>query len=190
MKKKENTKQGLNYETLIFNVENNLENLTSDDSTMNMIPKIQEQTTKITEYLAYVDQVEIPVAFTGFMMILQTGGYLKGVQNRKINMQGYELTKRKVIEAMKKTQCDFTLRTIARVNREIIAKIAYATKTIGNLYSQYKIYNNLIIQKEEDIQLNHAIYCTDFQRENPNTPPEVLNFLANREISRKAKNKK
>jgi len=120
-------------------------------------------------------------------LILQSGGYLKGVNNRKVTVIDYELTKRKLVAAAKAVKCPYTLRTIARVNRDTIALVAEKFNAPGNLYSQYKVHNPNILKADPKMQLEHAIYCTDFQRENPNIPQEVLSFLSTREVKRKEK---
>lgn len=188
MKKKtltNNTNTAKTLDDIIEKVEKNLDLYEIMNNEVDQIQSIKDTTMKIVQQISLAEHIDVDLAFISFALLLQSGGYLKGVTNRKILIGDYEFSKKKVILAMKTVKCVYTLRTIARVNREIIAKIAKKMKYPGNLFSQYKVRNPDILKKSEEVQLEHAVYCTDFQRENPSTPEEVLNFLLNREIKNK-----
>lgn len=186
-KSEKSEKKQMSYEEVVIKLENKLKDYTYTDSALDQTKSIKDYTIRIAETIAKNDQTDIETVLLAISMILQSGGYLKGVNNRKVCLQDYELHKKKIISSMKSNRCPYTLRTIARVNRDFIAKVARKTRTVGNLYSQYKIYNPEILKENEETQFEHAIYCTDFQRENPVIPTKVLNFLSTREISRKNK---
>lgn len=120
--------------------------------------------------------------------ILQSGGHIRGVTARKVYYGDWDLTKKRLVSVLSTARCNCTLRAIARAHNKIIAKIAMQKRIYGNLYPQYKTYNPNIIQESEEIQLQHAIYCVDFQKDNKDAPLEVLQFLNQREIEKKNKN--
>lgn len=181
----------LSYEQLIENINTENQEYQDVEKEEDLEPYVREQTLRLIKQIALNEETEPETVFIAFAAILQSGGYLKGVSNRKILLtdKKFELTKRTIINAMKITKCGCTLRTIARHNRELIAEIAFKRKIPGNLYTQYKIHNPEILKQTPEEQWIHAKYCTDFQRENPNAPFEVIKFLSTREIKRKEKSK-
>lgn len=168
----------------------NIKEYQSKTNITDQIPLIKEATSRIIYHINIADQADLDIVLIAVALLLQSGGYMKGVTNRKILVSDYELSKRKVVLAMKSTRCPYSLRTIARANRDLIAQIAKEMEAPGNLYSQYKIYNPEILKQNEETQLSHAIYCTDFQRENSKAPQEVIRFLSEREFNYKNKSNK
>jgi len=179
----------INYEQLINKVNTENQEYECEDPEQNMIPYVKEHTLRLIKQISLMDQIDPQTVYIALAILIQSGGYLKGVSNRKAYLidKNYELSKRTVINAMKASKCNCTLRTIAKFNRDTIAEIAYKRKIPGNLYTKYKINNPDILKASIETQWQHAKYCTDFQRENPNLPIEVLRFLSTREIKRKEK---
>lgn len=86
---------------------------------------------------------------------------------------------------VEQTECKFTLRNIAKFLRNKIVNVAKKYGIPGNLYSKFKSENlNLIANNSQSENLKIAIYCTDFQKDNPDAPPIVREFLASREGAR------
>ena len=143
---------------------------------------------KLVDRLAHTEQVDFNHAFLGICTLLQTGAYLKSVTNRKVKIADKEFTKRSLLFVMDQTQCKYTLRIVARFIRDQIADISYNYRISGHLYARFKIENaTLIASNSDEENRTLASYCTDFQIDNPNTPEQVRQYLANREIARSKK---
>lgn len=152
-------------------------------TTENKIDEIalRKTTTQLVTTIAAIKQITFDHALIGLAALIQSGGHLRSVQNRKIRIKDVEFTKKDLLFASDQINNPFTLRTIARGINKTIAAIAIQMKIPGNLYSQFKIENPNhrpdFIQTET---LKIAVYCTDFQYENPDTPEIVKVFLSNR----------
>ena len=71
---------------------------------------------------------------------------------------------------------------MAKSVRKTIALIAIKYKIPGNLYAKFQLENvDLIVKNSKETNIKIAAYCTDIQRENPETPEIVTQFLLNRE---------
>lgn len=153
--------------------------------------QIRQFLIRVIQKVADTHKVNFDHALIGFCALMQAGGYLKSVTNRKITVGGIEFSKRTILYAMEEISCKYTLRSLSRYNRAIIAKVAKKYNYPGHLYARFKIENpNLIANLPSEEQEYYARYCTDFQIENPDTPPLVREFLANREKSRNYSSKK
>lgn len=136
-----------------------------------------------------IDNITFEFAAIGICALMQSGAYLKSVPNRKITINNHEFTKKTLITASDLINNKYTLRSIARNLRKTIAKVAYEYNIVGHLYARYKIENaNSIANNDTEINKKIAIYCTDFQIENPDTPIVIREYLANREKNRALKN--
>lgn len=151
---------------------------------------IRQTVIKLANKIATSEQTDINHALIGMCALFQTGAYLKSVTNRKIRVAGKEFTKKSLVYSAELTECKYTLRTLARYLNKIIVQIGYKYGIPGHLYSRFKIENaNLIANNTPQDNLILSVYCTDFQIENPDTPPIVREFLVNREKTRKTNNK-
>lgn len=153
--------------------------------------QIRQVLIRLIQKVADTHKVNFDHAHIAFCALMQAGGYLKSVTNRKITIGGVEFSKRTILYAMEETSCKYTLRSLSRYNRVVIAKVARKYNYPGHLYARFKIENpNLVANLPPDEQNYYARYCTDFQIENPDTPPLVREFLANREKTRNYSSKK
>jgi hypothetical protein len=150
----------------------------------------QENLVKTIKLVSDTQQVSPQVVMIAIAEILQSGGHIRGVSIRKAQVGNWEFSKKDLINALSTIRCNCTLRAIARANNKIIAKISKQRKIHGNLFPQYKSYNPKIITENETTQLEHAVYCVDFQKDNQDAPEEVLKFLNQREIDKKTKRTK
>lgn len=144
---------------------------------------------KMINHIAETEDIEPIVAVLGVSEIFQSGGHIRGVSMRKAVIGNWDITKKRLINTMSILRINCTLRAMARSHRDLIAKAAKIRKIYGNLYPQYKIFNPKIISADEETQLNHAIYCVDFHKDNKNAPQEVLEFLNQREVDKKSRKK-
>lgn len=147
----------------------------------------KESLERIVRHIAKNEDVEPFIVVMGITEILQSGGHIRGVTMRKAIIGNWDITKKRLINIATTLRINCTLRAMARAHKDTIAKMAKYRKIYGNLYPQYKIYNPKIISADEETQLNHAIYCVDFHKDNKNAPQEVLEFLNQREIDKKGK---
>lgn len=152
---------------------------------------IIEKATQIVQKYAMIEGIPFHFALIGICGLFQSGAYLKSVTNRKIKFSNKEFTKKSLLFAAEQVDNKYTLRKIAKALRYTIARVAYYYNIPGHLYSRYKIENaNYIAQCSPDKIRELSTYCTDFQLENDHTPPEIREYLANREKNRSITNKK
>lgn len=150
--------------------------------------QIKNKVIQITKKLSILEQTTFDHALIGICALMQSGAYLKNVINRKIKLGKVEFTKKNLLFAADQVDNRYTLRIIAKFLRKIIATISNKYSIPGHLYARFKIENaNLIAQSDPETVKQYAIYCTDFQIENPDTPPIIREYLANREKTRKYK---
>jgi hypothetical protein len=151
--------------------------------------EIRKTANELIHKYSKIDNITFEFAAIGICALMQSGAYLKSVPNRKININNHEFTKKTLITASDLINNKYTLRSIARNLRKTIAKVAYEYNIVGHLYARYKIENpNTIANNDTEINKKIAIYCTDFQIENPDTPIAIREYLANREKNRALKN--
>lgn len=144
--------------------------------------QVREYLIRLIDKLASINKVEFDLARLGYSAVMQAGGYLKSVTNRRIIIGNVEFTKKNIIYASEELGNKYTLRAIARYDKNAIARIALKYNYPGHLYARFKIENaNFIAQQTPEQCIYLSVYCTDFQIENPDTPPIVREFLANRE---------
>lgn len=189
-----NNEQRITNEDFIDNFTKNLDSYTRqysiDQENIESDINLRKTVIKLTNKLAGIENVTSEHALIGICALLQVGAYLKSVANRKIKISGTEFNKKNLIFAAEQIECKYTLRTIARYLKCIIAVIAYKNDIPGHLYSRFKLENaNLIAQNDPNKNKMFSVYCTDFQIENPETPPPIREFLANREKFRNYKKK-
>lgn len=142
----------------------------------------------IAAKLAKIEDVDFDQAMLGICSLLQSGAYLKSVTNRKTTIADKEFDKAGLLKAAEQANCKYTLRVIAKHLRKTIVTVARKNELPGNLYAKFRTENQTHINsipKEEALEL--AIYCTDFQLDNPDTPEIVTKFLSNREQNRNQK---
>lgn len=150
---------------------------------------IRQKANEIIAKYSQIDSISFDHAAIGICSLIQSGAYLKSVTNRKIRINNHDFSKKTLLYAAEQVGNKYTLRAIARSLQKIIAKIANNYNIPGNLYARYKLENATTIASnsaEENKRI--AIYCTDFQLENPDTPTKVREYLANREKDRTNKN--
>lgn len=151
---------------------------------------IRHKAIQIINKYAMIEQIPFDFAVIGVCGLLQSGAYLKSVTNRKITINNKEFTKKSLVFAAEQVDNKYTLRKIAKILRQTIVRIAYTYYIPGHLYSRFKIENaNYIANLDPENIRIIASYCTDFQIENPNTPPIIREFLATREKNRSTTNK-
>lgn len=187
-KEKINEKQTI--EEIELGLESVLEQHQYKSTTEETIAYAKESLSKIINTISINENIPPQIVLIGIAEILQSGGHIRGVLARKAYIGNWDITKKHLITTMNTVRCNCTLRAIARANNKLIAKISKKRKIYGNLYPQYKTFNPEIIQKDENTQLEHAVYCVDFQKDNNDAPAEVLKFLNQREIEKKSKRKK
>lgn len=160
------------------------QNKTEDDF------QIKKTIIQIITKFSTIEQISFEFSLIIICCLFQSGAYLKSVVNRKIKVNDIEFTKKNLIFAAEQVDNKYTFRTIARYLKQIIAKISMEYNIPGHLYSRFKIENaNLIASNDLETNKKIAIFCTDFQIENPETPTVVREYLANREKNRIYKNK-
>lgn len=148
--------------------------------------QLKNTTAKLIQKISKNEDIPFEHALIGLCGLMQSGAYLKSVSNRKIKMGGKEFTKKSILFAIDQIECKYPLRKIARLLKHTIAQVAMEQSIPGNLYAKFKIENaNLIAQSNAEDIKKYSTYCADFQIENPDTPPIVREFLANREKNRK-----
>jgi hypothetical protein len=131
--------------------------------------------------LAAIKQTTFDHAMIGLASLIQSGAHLRSVQNRRIKIRDLEFTKKDLLFASDQINNPFTLRTIAKGLNKVIASTAMDLKLPGNLYSKFKLeHPNHKPDFNNQEMLKIAVYCTDFQYENPDTPELVKIFLSNR----------
>ena len=145
---------------------------------------------RIAVHIASLDGVEIKTVYLGLSEIIQTGGHTRNVTIRTARVGEWEISKKRLISIMNSMRINCTIRAMAKANRDLIAEISKLRNIPGNLYQQYKTYNPQVISLPENQQLEHYIYATDFQKDNPKAPTEVIKFLNQREIVKNDKRKK
>lgn len=152
------------------------------------VKSIENTVEKIAAKMSIIEGIPTNLAMIGICALLQCGSYLKSVSNRSIKIGNIDFTKRKLLFAAEQVENKYTLRNIAKAINKTIAKTAYKYNIPGHLYSRFKIENaNLIAQNDPETNKRISIYCTDFQIENPDTPPIVREYLATREKRRNTK---
>lgn len=151
--------------------------------------ELKNVTNRLISKFAVYEEVDFDHALIGIAALFQCGAYLLSVSNRKITIGNKEFSKANLIHASQAIENKkYTYRSIARYLRTTIAKIADKYNIPGNLYARFKIENATLISKNDEYTNKKiAIYCTDFQLENPDTPEVVREFLANREKLRTKK---
>lgn len=133
---------------------------------------------RIIVELARQQEISFTQAVYGISDLYQKGAHLKNVQNRSTFINGMQLTKQNITQAMIRIGARITHRAMAKSMRDIIYQASKARDIPGNLFSQYKIY--LISQNislDPNIIQEHSYYCSDYHIDNPNTPMEVSRFL-------------
>lgn len=167
-----------NFESITDKYKIEKENIDND-------PQIRITVIKITLRLAAYEQIDEDLALLGICSLMQSGAYLKSVTNRKITIGGKDFSKKTLLSIAEQIECKFTLRVIAKFLRTKIAQVGIKYKIPGNLYSKFKVENaNFIANNTPEENTKIAAYCTDFQIDNPDTPPKVIEFLALREKTR------
>jgi UDP:flavonoid glycosyltransferase YjiC (YdhE family) len=190
-KNKNNNMTNNNFEQIFKNFDKEAEkiNLTpsAEDSDMKLVRTTVDRS---IERLAAIKQISIPLATVGLCGLLQAGAYLKGVQNRVINFNNVPFDKKELVYALEKAKSTFTLRVIARSIKEEIIIVSRKYQIPGHLFARFKIeHPELPLDfKNNPEALEYAIYCTDFQIDNPNCPQVVRTFLSTRELDRSNRN--
>lgn len=182
--KKDNNPKNL-LEDMDKELENTLERTSYQSNNEENNQYALECCNKVIEFIANQDGVTPTIVLIGIAEIFQSGGHTRSVTARKANVDGFTLTKKQLVNCMSATRCNTTLRSMARAINKKIAYISYKRKIYGNLFPQYKTYNTQIISADDETILKHAIYCTDFQRDNKDAPEDVLKFLNQREVDKK-----
>lgn len=144
---------------------------------------------QVIDKVSKLSGTNLEESIIGTSLLLQSGAYNLQVPDRKIIVAGKEFTKKTLNTALDLVGTKYKLRRIATSIRDIIVATAKANKMPGNLFNQYKSYNPEILKEKEEIILEHMIYCTDFNSDNPNAPRKVLEFLAQRNKGAKSNNK-
>jgi hypothetical protein len=177
---------------VLENFNNNLDNFTQqyplERQTQLDETQLKQTVIKLATKIAGVEQISVDHALLGICSLFQSGAHLKSVTNRIITIGGKQFTKRSLVFAYETLNVKFTFREIARYLNKTIAEIAYRYNIPGNLYARFRLENaNLIANNSLEENKKIATYCTDFQIENPDTPPIVREFLASREKIRNNK---
>lgn len=184
----------LNLELLTNKFEQNIEEIAKKyDPTINQKEdekQAKEATIKTIDRLARIENVSFEEAAVAFCYIMQSGGYLLSVSDRRVIVGGHEYTKKSLIAALESINSKYKLRRLARSFRNNIIKISRINKLQGNLFSQYKKENPETLKLDDSTLLEHMIYCTDFNVDNPEAPQEVLKFLSQRETNKSKQKKK
>jgi hypothetical protein len=170
-----------NFDSITNKLEYKIEKAEDNEKLKTAVPQL------ITK-LATIQNVTFDHALIGICGLLQSGSYLKSVSNRTIKISNIEFSKKNLLFAMDQIECKFTLRQIARYLKFETAKISRKYGIPGHLFSRFKTenalsYNNL----SEETRRIYSAYCADFQLENPDTPPEIRQYLATREKTRQTK---
>lgn len=179
-------KQPFNIEQFNNNIPNLINQYTVEQEKPEDDPLMLPTINKIIYKLASLHSTTEDHATIGFCSLLQSGAYLKSVSNRRIRIAGIDFTKSDLLFILQSMECRYTLRNIARYLKNTIALVSYQYQIPGHLFARFKIENpNLIAENDTETIRKFATYCTDFQIENPNTPKEIREYLANREINRR-----
>lgn len=189
------TRKENQIEELLNNFDNQFEQI-SQNYSITSENKIDEEdvikkAAQIITKVANMHDIKPDHALIGVCAILQSGGYLKNVENRKITIDEVTFNKKEILLAAEQSNSNYTLRTIARCLRSQIATIAKKYEIPGHLYAQFRLENpNILSIKDPNEQLNIAAYCTDFHLDNPEAPQIVHDFLTNRAKNRIQNQKK
>lgn len=174
---------------LIEELQNNPEKIKAFNTTVNRNDetiKCQSIINNLAKRLALTHNVSQHQALIGIACIFQAGGYLKNVDNRKIKVLETEFDKKTILLILDQLKNTYTLRQLARSMNKLIAITALTNNVPGHLYAQFKLENpSFNPTLEPDKAKLYSAYCTDFQLENPDIPPIVKQFLADRAKNRR-----
>ncbi|MGI9214710.1 MAG: hypothetical protein ACR2HS_03375 [Gammaproteobacteria bacterium] len=138
----------------------------------------QQITEKVIQEVGRI--LNMPFELTCYLIseLYQKGSHLRTVQNRTVYINGRQLQKTDVTTAIISLKVKITHRTIAKSLRDIIYESSRARDIPGHLFPLFKSYllaENKVLYPNQLRELSY--YCTDFHKDNPNTPIHVARFL-------------
>lgn len=137
-------------------------------------------------------QQELTFTAAGYAVsdLYQKGAHLKTVANRSTFVNGIQVTKQNLNQAMIRLNIKATHRSLARSIRDAILLSSIARDIPGHLAKQFKEHVAINgIQLDEATIAKYSYYCTDFHIDNPEAPSEVTKFLLTRTRTKKHNSK-
>jgi len=117
-------------------------------------------------------------AFTGFALIMQQGGHQKQVKTRNVVVNGTQITKAQIQNALQIAEIKHTPRQISRTFGKDIAMVGATFGVPGHLSKQF------LTEIPNPTNPLSTFWACDFQVDHPSCPPEVSEFLRKRNQER------